>query len=231
MSESMVDHDVIAVFKFGQEKHMAELLHEGHVFMNPVSTFKEIDDGSPRFDPDEGTIYCRNLDGWTLDFEHEGQWHRLGTVTGPVRFRNKALFSANLYCLHTRTRRDYGTILELGQLGFGDTFVAFREPGEFVRRLQKAAVAAGQELVVGLVEYVDRRTYSGPMGLLRKFSEHSAEQELRIAALPGTGRPLSLRLGDLSDIALMGSATKRIRLDPLPTKQLDLDGEIGQDPT
>jgi hypothetical protein len=52
------------------------------------------------------------------------------------------------------------------------------------------------------------------MGVFRKFSEHASESELRIAVLPGTGKPLSLRLGNLSDIAIMGSTNERLRLDP-----------------
>ena len=64
-----------------------------------------------------------------------------------------------------------------------------------------------------MVEYVDRRSYTGPMGVFRKFSERAADQEFRVAILPGTGRPLSLRLGDLSDIAIMGMTNERLKLD------------------
>ena len=32
--------------------------------------------------------------------------------------------------------------------------------------------------------------------------------------LPGAGAPLSLNLGDLSDIAIMGATNERLRLDP-----------------
>lgn len=205
--------EVIAVFKFGQKKSMEELLHHGHVYMNPLSRFKKIDDGSLRFDPDEGTVYCKNVEGWTVEFEHEGSWHLMGNATGPLRMGDKALLTANLYCLHTRTRRDYGVPLELDKLNLGDTYVVFREPGEFFRRLDKAATEAGQKLLFGLIEYVDR-AFTGNMGILRKFSKYSTQQELRVAALPGTGLPLSLWLGDLTDIALMGPTDKRIRLDP-----------------
>ena len=49
--------------------------------------------------------------------------------------------------------------------------------------------------------------------MFRKFSERAADQEFRVAILPGTGRPLSLRLGDLSDIAIMGMTNERLKLD------------------
>ncbi len=203
---------IIALFKLGQNAHMAELLHEGHVYMNPVSFFAK-EEASPRFDPDEGTSYCENAEGGTLQMEEAGEWRTLGTLTGAIRFRADALATANLYCLHAKTPRDCGTVFELNQLGFGDSYVLFVNANEFLRRLRKAAAAAGQNLVYDMVEYVDRRSYTGPMGVFRKFSERAADQEFRVAILPGTGRPLSLRLGVLSGIAIMGMTNERLKLD------------------
>jgi hypothetical protein len=57
----------------------------------------------------------------------------------------------------------------------------------------------------GLVEYVDPRTYIGKMGVFRKFSAFAFQSEARLALLPGTGAPYSLRLGSLSDIAMLAS--------------------------
>ena len=48
---------IIALFKLGEEARMAELLHEGHVYMNTVSFFAKLEEASPRSDPDEGTSY------------------------------------------------------------------------------------------------------------------------------------------------------------------------------
>lgn len=213
-----MSNNVAAVIKLGEERYMTELLHKGHVYMGPLSSFRRIDDGSPRFDPDEGAAYAHNVDGWSLDIDIKGHWQPLGTTIGALRASDPTLYDVNLYCLHVRTHRDLGRIIEFDKLGLGDAMVVFREPSEFMRRLDRAATAAGQKLKVGFVEYVDRKSYSGPMGLLRKFSEHEAEQELRIAALPGTGDPLSLWLGDLSDIALMLPTNKRVRLDPRPVR-------------
>jgi hypothetical protein len=67
-----------------------------------------------------------------------------------------------------------------------------------------------------LVEYVDKNSYAGPMGAFRKYSHYSDQKELRVAAMPGTGRPLSLYLGNLSDIAIMGQTNERLVLDTKP---------------
>jgi hypothetical protein len=64
----------------------------------------------------------------------------------------------------------------------------------------------------GLVDYVDRSVYTGPMGPFRKFSRHHAQEELRIAIMPGTGQPMSLRLGSLRDIAMAVPSTGHFKL-------------------
>jgi hypothetical protein len=209
----MNDDHLIAIFKLGSKIHMEELIHEGHVYMNTVSYFASLEDGSPRSDGDEGTAYSKNADGATLRMQREDQWLTLGTLHGAIRFRDDALLTPNLYCLHGRMLSEYGQVFELSQLGFGDSYVLFFDANEFFRRLRGAATRSGHKMSWGMVEYVDRRSYSGPMGVFKKFSEHAADREVRVVFLPGSGRPLSLRLGNLSDIAMMGSSTDRLRLD------------------
>lgn len=210
----MKDDAVIAIFKLGERAYMAELLHEGHVFMNTVSYFADLEDGSRRSDRDEGTGYCRPADGATLKMQHDGEWRTVGTLRGEILVRDRDLATANLYCLHARRRSQYGALLELDRLGFGDSYVLFLDVNEFFRRLNEVATRVSHELRYAMVNYVDRRSYSGSIGVFRKFLERAADSELRVAVLPGTGCPLSLRLGDLSDIAMMGSTSERLRLDP-----------------
>ena len=157
---------IIALFKLGQKAHMAELLHEGHVFMNTVSYFAKPEEASPRSDPDEGTSYCENAEGATFQMQQGDEWHTLGTLSGAIRFRDDALAAANLYCLHAKTRGDCGTVFELNQLGFGDSYVLFMNANEFFRRLEAAAAAAGQKLVYGMVETPTKWAHAAPSVLV-----------------------------------------------------------------
>ena len=193
---------------------MEQLLREGHVYMNAVSYFSSLEDGSPRSDADEGTAYARNADGATLEMQQGDEWKMLGTLRGAVRFRDDELLTANLYCLHGRTQADYNQAFELNQLGFGDSYVLFLDANEFIRRLEEGVRRTGHRMSWGVVEYVDRHSYTGPMGVFRKFSERAVDREVRVAVLPGSGGPLSLRLGNLSDIAMIGNTSDRLRLEP-----------------
>ena len=209
----MKEEKIIALFKLGEKKHMEELLHEGHVFMNSVSYFTKIEDDSPRADPDEGINYCLDGEGARFRRKKGNEWQTIGSLSGAIKFRYDYLASANLYCLHARTECDYGKEFKLDQLGFGEAYVLFLNGDEFQRRVQNAAVKLGQHFQSSMVEYIQRPDYTGTMGIFRKFLEFAKDQEFRIVLLPGTGNPISLRLGDLSDIAIMGKTSERLRFD------------------
>jgi hypothetical protein len=139
-----------------------------------------------------------------------------------MRVQDEGIASANLYCLHARTSKNFWEIFKPSEFELGDTFVLLEDGTEFLRRLVAAASTQGRVLRIGLVKYVDKTTYVGPMGPFRKFSEYAADQELRALARPGLGKPLTLRLGDLSDIALLHAGDRRLRMDPRPS----LTGEV-----
>lgn len=208
-------HDpLVALFKLGCRAHMQELLHVGHVYMNTVGYFASLEDGSPRADTDEGTKYSRLADGATLHIQHGDHWQKLATLHGAIRFKDDSLLATNLYCLHGRRRSDYGQVFVVNELGFGESYVLFLDANEFFRRLQRGLAAIGQATSWNVVEYVQRHKHDGPMGVFRKYSERATDKEVRVAVTPGSGGPLSVRLGDLSDIALIGEATDRLKLEP-----------------
>ncbi len=210
----MTNNPVVALFKLGERDHMAQLLNDGHVFMRPLLEFKNHENSPPRADPDEGSGYCRQATGAILRMEHEGEWLDVGELTGPIKVTDRNLLKTNIYCLHAPRRNDCGRVLELHRLAFGDSYVLILNADEFLRRLTQAITQAGHEPHCVLVEYVDKSTYTEPMGAFRNFSHYSDQKELRVAAMPGTGSPLSLYLGNLSDIAIMGQTTERLSCTP-----------------
>ena len=215
--EASPDADLpIALFKVGPREYMEKLLHEGLVYMNTPGYFAKSCIDVSRHDPDEGTAYCQNGDGAILKMEDGGNWHTLGTISGAIRIHDNAIEAMNIYSLHAKMQRDYGTPFRLEALGLGDSYVIFFDANEFMRRLELAVTNAGHEFSWRPIEYVDRQTFTGPMGEFTKFREKSAEQEVRVVVKPGTGSPLSFRLGNLSDIGMIGSTTEHLLLDPKP---------------
>lgn len=93
----------------------------------------------------------------------------------------------------------------------------FVDVNEFLRRLHDGLAKVGHDMSWNIVEYVDRHSHDGPMGMFRKYSERAADREVRVVIQPGSGGPLSLRLGNLSDIAMIGSSSDRLKLEPQGT--------------
>lgn len=203
----------IAIFKIGSKDHMEDLLCNGHVYMNPLRYFAKLESNSPKADHEEGTLYCMNAEGAKLRVQKINSWKTLGSIKGGIRYRNNDFDSVNIYCLHTKMHNDYDTIFQLKQLHFGDYYILFKDANEFMNRLKFKLNSKGHQVESGLVEYFDKKSYSGPMGIFSKFSNHSHEQEFRIAVIPGTGQPMSVKLGDISDIAIFGNCSDRLKLE------------------
>lgn len=204
----MTRDPVLGLFKFGRRQHIEDLVLSGHLYMNTLAYFSRHEADSLRCDRDEGIGHCFQADVAELRTEIDGQWATVGTISGAVRWSDNTTRAANVFCMYAFRGSHAEGLIDPRNLAFGDTYVIFTQGDEFLRRVRSVADEAGLRLVDGLVEYVDRHTYSGPMGIFRKFSEFAYQSEFRIALLPGTGIPYSLRVGDLSDIALVGESSK-----------------------
>lgn len=204
---------VFAPFKLGTREHMGAVLTRGVVYMNPLSYFAKLDADPARADPDEGTWHCEEATGATLKVMHDDEWADVGTMTGPIRFRDDQLLLANVYCMHARLSHG---LFKPDTFGFGDAYVLFHKPLEFLDRVAQAAKKAAREIEYRLVEYVELETHTGPMGPFRKSNAFAGQSEFRIVLPDGDGKPLSLVLGDLRDIALIGEATDTLKLEPKP---------------
>ena len=206
---------LILLFKLGSKKDMIALLERGHVHMKTLGEFKRLEDRTPRWDPDEATHSCLQM---SVDIQLDDGWQAV-PVDGGIRTHDTELESANVYCLHARTASQCSEPWSLAGLGYGDYYVLFRNPVEFISRLRSATEAQGHTISYSRVEYVDRYQYHGPMGAFRKFSERSGDSEFRVLVSPGVGASLDLYLGSLADIAVLGPAAGTISLDSEAAKR------------
>ncbi|MBI2780144.1 MAG: hypothetical protein HYX62_10265 [Gammaproteobacteria bacterium] len=206
---------VLGFLKFGMRAHLEELLREGRLYMNPLSNFIQMESDALRADKDEGLRFSVAATGAKLSVKIDGEWEPVGTIAGPIKHLDPPMQQVNVFCMYALRPTIATTHIDSRNFSFGDSFVAFTNGDEFLRRARAEAARLGLTLKTGLVRYVDRETHKGPMGIFRKFSSFSFQSEFRVALLPGTGKPYSLRLGDLSDIAIIGdlkSINDRIRV-------------------
>lgn len=211
---------VLALFRFGEHRYIEQLVREGHLYMNPLSHFASYETGTPRSDEYEGTLVSMQPQRVKLLVESESDrvFREIPEICGPISYRGDAVCRVNVYCMYALRASRASDLIDPRNFALGDTYAVFTDGDEFFRRLRRAAGIQGLKLTWRLVEYIDRDTYHGKVGVFRKLSTFSYQSELRIAIFPGTGGPFSLRLGDLSAITLTGelaSVNRRLRLsDP-----------------
>jgi hypothetical protein len=119
------------------------------------------------------------------------------------------------------------TFVDPGNLGFGDTFALLTDFDEFMRRVKAAVPGTGQDLRYDLVDYLDGTSYEGPVGIFKKLSDFSYQSEFRIGLFPGTGAPLRLQVGNLSDIVILGRLSElndrlRVQVDTQGRRELQI---------
>lgn len=200
----MSQERVLGLLKFGKRAHIEDFIREGHLYMNTLSYFAGLENEMLRGDKDEGSTFCMQSDKAKLSIEIDGEFKEIPGIVGPILIREDANLTANVFCMYA-VHDNQGTILVDPQnLGFGDTYALLTKGDEFLRRVRVAAEKTGKDLQWNLVTYVGRDTYDGRMGIFRKFSMFSYQSEFRVALSPSDGSPYSLRIGDLSDIAVIG---------------------------
>ena len=133
-----------------------------------------------RTDPHEGASFIKQATGGTFSMEVEGRFVPIAAIAGAIVGTRDEFKGAYLYWLHARRRRCYDLAVRVSSLGFGDTAVIFLDIVAFLKRVTDAAHRVGHRVSYQLVEYVDQDTYSGPMGLFRKFSKYADQREHRI---------------------------------------------------
>ena len=131
---------VVGLFKFGQRPHMEEFVQDGHLYMNPLSTFKSMEADQLRADRDEALDYTMPASGAQLFVEQDEKWLPLGTLTGALRGAGQELPKANVFCMHiilaSRCASHPEQLIDPRNFRFGDTVVVFTDADEFLRRVR-----------------------------------------------------------------------------------------------
>lgn len=236
---AVITDRVLGIFKFGASHHI-EQFAQGLLYMNTLKHFVEIETNSLRKDSHEGTSHVRQGEGAILQIKitpeiaktlnmpsAEGQFVPIANLHGPIRFKPDALQGVNVFCMYALRESALDKFVDPRNLGFGDSFALLKDFDEFMNRVKAAVPGTGQELQYDLVEYIDDSSYEGPVGIFRKFSDFAYQSEFRIGLFPGTGAPLRLQVGDLSDIVIRGTLAElndrlRVQLNASGRRELQI---------
>jgi hypothetical protein len=207
----------LALFKFGKREHIEQFVNDGHLYMNSLNYFKTLENVSPRKDEHESASFSLQANGGKLRMEQDGKWIDVGTINGAIISSDGKEHITNVFCMYAFRESASKSLIDPRNFEFGDTFAVLTNGNEFLRRVRETAKRENIALKQGLIDYVDRATYNGALGMFRKFSEFAYQSEFRVAVVTGKDAPYSIKIGNISDISMIGplaEVNRRMRISP-----------------
>ena len=198
------------------EKEHANALMQGTMFANPLSYFKQIEEGDIRRDTDEGIMTMPLTEGFKLELTSTAMDNPIvmkrDDLAEPPTLRPRWFDAINLFCMHIidiHREGNTGTLkIPTRAMSFGRHAVVILDVYEFIRRVKEAVNRAGYRLSYKSVEYYDPTAgiHTNPATLepiFTKRNDYQEEQEFRFAidrvlAVPA---PLEFDIGPIHDIA------------------------------
>lgn len=205
--EIMKKEQIFGLLKFGLKKHIEVFVNEGLLYMNSINYFREVENDELRKDEFENTTFCKQADGANLLIEMDGEWREIGSINGPIISR-ECRVKTNIFCMYAIQDLKKKPLIDSRNFSFGDTYAILIDGDEFLKLLLAKAEKEEIKLTWGLVKYVDKKNYEGPMGPFKKFSNFNYQSEFRIVCYGSSTSPLKLRLGNLTNIVKTGKLSE-----------------------
>lgn len=215
----MGKNSLLGLIKFGWEDHMLDLYHNGTIYLNDLSYFKEVDKNENRADIYEGITNIKQVnwlkvatkDGKTI-FELSRDGEQGGRLLSAQLRESIPGLKGNIYCMYAFTP-DWPTnnkCIDPRNINFGDdrpTMVVIENISEFSKRIIEKLDELGLSGTGKLVTYYDEKTHEGDLGVFHKSSRFSYQCEFRLFVghkkdmMYESNGALRFQLGPLHDIA------------------------------
>ena len=147
----------------------------------------------------------------------DNKWVNVANIKGAIISSDGSDRNTNVFCMYAFRESASKSLIDPRNFEFGDTYAVLKDGDEFLRRVRETAQKENIVLRQELVEYVDRTTYNGEIGIFRKFSDFAYQSEFRLAVVTGKAIPFLFKIGDISDISMIGTLAEineRIRISP-----------------
>lgn len=211
--------------KFGQKEHMESLL-KGTIYLNAMEFFKRYEDTNNIGDRDEGVQNILQPE-YTEIIIDSHEYEKGGKIIrSPKRALTKEgglinvkihldVSNVNLYCLYKISREKiakdnliFNLPKEIKEEKNYTHCVVFIDPQTFIERLYNNVKDKVLSFKSDTIEYIDKNTYHGDVGIFKKFNEYEHQNEYRVALEPlpklrGSNKEFIVEIGDISDIAVI----------------------------
>lgn len=194
--------------KIGQYEHLKLLQSEGHVYCNSLTYFTKIEDDSVRSDKHEDAFEFESFNNPKLQIklpDEPDSMYKNVDVTWVQLVKRYSNALGNLFCLYCvdmTNAKDEGQIfVDEKNILFGSHALIMLDTDEFEKRLYSELERKGLKYHFGHINYIDLKNLSGRKTLFQKDKCYSYQNEFRIFIENNSQEPLSVKIGDISDIS------------------------------
>lgn len=210
--------NLFALLKFGKVEHLKNLQENGTLFLNSIQALRKENDF--RNDTYEGASKVAS--------------HPQGTATVTAKFADGTEIPINYINLSYVEKREFvlGNICSFYSISskdfengefipvdkrmqeFGTHAILITDIKEFFNRVENKILEMKCNCYHGHVRYFDETSFIGDISLFQKRSRYQYQNEYRIYVDSKKEIPITLELGSLKDISVIGLADKIHELKP-----------------
>jgi hypothetical protein len=190
----------ICLIKFGSRENVESLAAKGKVHMETWEYFHKIEKDKARFDRDEGLLHLRQASNTQIYFQQETKWKQIQGLTGQITIHQNNLDDYNLFCMFALTEESFRHLTDPRISELGGWAAVVLKCDEFLARLGESLKKRNWSFSHGLVEYINRASYTGEVGPFKKLSCFAYQNEFRVRTNTQLKHCEDIYLGDLSSI-------------------------------
>jgi len=198
----MLQNNLFVIIKFGKAKHIQKLCEYGDIYMQRAENYAQIEEDNARADKNENLTHLFQVNE-VKSFKINGQEIPIVKNIKIKISERKNPFVFCSYALNEKCFNNRKNNIDNRCLDFGDTALVITDFNQFFKRI-KDILSINEDLYCNVVEYIDKASYNGKMGIFRKFKSYSYQNEHRIVLDTvnyNEKDELELSLGSLKDIA------------------------------
>jgi hypothetical protein len=205
MADRIGIYEFLLLIKFGKKQHLEPLRNSGKIYLNHINYFSTLEDGKVRGDPLEGIsriIQPQNIMEFLFKFGGDTippTTIKAKELAGPITMAYHQKNYTHMFCTYAIRRPTDLYPIDRRASEFGDHFIII-SPVEFGKLLQQKSNEKTTPYAGKHIRYFEKSEYNGPVTEFMKENSYKWQNEYRFAIRSPAPGPVTLTLGDLSDI-------------------------------
>lgn len=188
--------------KFGEEKHINDLYHNGTIYMNPIQYFRKFEDNELRGDSYEGVSKIRNLP--TGQFEIPAIGYKGNYLAFHIAESYEIILGNifSLYCISSHGWENPTDFrIDDKVKNFGSHCLMVKDNEKFLSLIENKLKELNYKFFHNFVKYYDKGEVNRQISLFEKPFEFEYQKEFRFYVDTKSTEPLIINIGSLVDIA------------------------------